>query len=261
MQPAAYLAEVAKPDGDRRKLTVVMHADMVGYSRLIGLDDAGTLVRLRRMRREVIDPAIARHGGAIRQTAGDSLLVVFDSIDGAMQSATAIQRGVGAIDKGVPPDRRICFRIGINIGDAILDDTDMHGDGVIIAGRLESVCPPGRICVSRTVRDHARNQPDVRFEKLGRLTLKNIARPVEAFVLHFDEAAPTGVVAKAWQAAVRRIPVWRFRWIGAASAVVIPAAIVAAIVGFSNWRAESPGSRKPRARQRAMPKRWKGCRR
>jgi adenylate cyclase len=113
VQPAAYLADIAEPKADRRKLTVVMHADMVGYSRLIGLDDAGTLVRLRRMRQALIDPAIARNGGTIRQTAGDSLLVVFDSIDGAMQSAIAIQRGAGTFDKDAQPDQLIRFRIGI----------------------------------------------------------------------------------------------------------------------------------------------------
>jgi class 3 adenylate cyclase/tetratricopeptide (TPR) repeat protein len=240
MQPAAYLADIAEPKADRRKLTVVMHADMVGYSRLIGLDDAGTLVRLRRMRRALIDPAIARNGGTIRQTAGDSLLVVFDSIDGAMQSAIAIQRGAGTFDRDAPPDQLIRFRIGINIGDAILDGTDMHGDGVIIAVRLESACPPGSICVSRTVRDHARNHPGLRFEKLGPMTLKNIARPVEAFVLHFDEAAATGVIAKAWRTVGRRIPAWRFRRLGAALAAVVPAAIVAAVVGFSNRHADLP---------------------
>jgi class 3 adenylate cyclase len=116
MQPAAYLADIAELKADRRTLTVVMHADMVGYSRLIGLDDAGTLVRLRRMRRQLIDPAIAGNGGTIRQTAGDSLLVIFDSIDGAMQSAIAIQRGVGAFDRDAPPDQLIRFRVGINIG-------------------------------------------------------------------------------------------------------------------------------------------------
>jgi adenylate cyclase len=129
MQPAAYLVDVSKRGADRRKLTVVMHADMVGYGRLVGLDDAGTAARLRRMRREIIEPA------------GDSYLVLFDSIDGAIQSALAIQRAMPTFDSDAPPDRHIRFRIGINIGDAILEDSDMHGDGVNIAVRLEAACP------------------------------------------------------------------------------------------------------------------------
>jgi class 3 adenylate cyclase len=238
--PATYPADIAeKPN--RRKLTVVMHADMVGYSRLIGLDDSGTFLRLHKMRREIIDPAIAQNTGMIRQTAGDSLLVVFDSIDGAVQSAIAIQRGVATSDEDAPPDRRIRFRIGINIGDAILDDADMHGDGVIIAVRLENACPPGGICVSRTVRDHARNEPGVRFEKLGALTLKNIFRPVEAFVLRFDETAATGAIAKVWRPVAHRIPTWRLRRIGAAWVSVVPIAIaVVAFVSFSNRHADLP---------------------
>ena len=193
------------------------------------------------MRREIIDPAIAQNGGIIRQTAGDSFLVVFDSIDGAVQSAVAIQRGVATSDKDAPPDRRIRFRIGINIGDAILDDADMHGDGVNIAVRLENACPPGGICVSRTVRDHARNEPGVRFERLGALTLKNIFRPVEAFVLRFDETAATGALAKVWRPVAHRIPTWRLRRIGAAWVSVVPIAIaVVAFVSFSNRHADLP---------------------
>ena len=195
MQPAAYLVDIAENIPDRRKLTVVMHTDVVGYSLLVGLDDAGTAARLRRLRRELIEPTIVQNAGTIRQTAGDSLLALFDSIEGAVQSAIAIQRGVATFDKDAPSHQRIRFRIGINIGDAIIEDVDMHGDGVNIAVRLESVCPPGGVCVSRTVRDHARHQPDLRFERLGALRLKNISRPIEAFVLHFDESPATGIVA------------------------------------------------------------------
>jgi class 3 adenylate cyclase len=112
---------------DRRKLIVVVHADVVGYSRLIGLDDVGTLDRMRRLRREVIDPAIAAHGGRIVNTAGDALLVVFDSVDGAVRSALRVQEQVPGIDGEAPPDRAIRFRIGINVGDVIPDGTDITG--------------------------------------------------------------------------------------------------------------------------------------
>jgi adenylate cyclase len=172
-----------------RKLIAVVYADMVGYSRLIGLDDAGTLCRLRTLRRALIDPAIHEHGGRVVQTGGDSLLVAFDSIDGAVRCAVKVQQHVPVCDGDQPPDRRIRFRIGINIGDVIADGTDLHGDGVNIAARLEAECPVGGICVSRTVRDHVHGRLDLPFEAVGELTLKNIARPVEAFVVRLDPAA------------------------------------------------------------------------
>ena len=172
-----------------RKLIAVVYADMVGYSRLIGLDDAGTLRRLRTLRRALIDPAIREHGGRVAQTGGDSLLVAFDSIDGAVRCAVKMQQQVPVYDGDQPPDRRIRFRIGINIGDVIPDGTDLHGDGVNIAARLEAASPVGGICVSRTVRDHVHGRLDLAFEPIGELTLKNIARPVEAFVLRLDPGA------------------------------------------------------------------------
>ena len=181
--------DVAGKAAGGRKLIAVVYADMVGYSRLIGLDDAGTLRRLRTLRRALIDPAIREHGGRVVQTGGDSLLVAFDSIDGAARCAVKVQQQVPVYDSDQPPDRRIRFRIGINIGDVIPHGTDLHGDGVNIAARLEAECPVGGICVSRTVRDHVHGRLDLPFEAIGPLTLKNIARPVEAFVLRLDPAA------------------------------------------------------------------------
>ena len=168
---------------DRRKLVAVLYADMVGYSRLVGLDDQGTLDRLRFLRREVIDPATEEHGGKIVQTGGDSLLIVFDSVDGAVRCAVKVQQEIPVVDSDQPPDRAIRFRIGINLGDAIPDGTDLHGDAVNVAARLQAECPPGGICVSRSVRDHVHGRLGLEFEELGPLKLKNIARPVEAFVL------------------------------------------------------------------------------
>ena len=171
---------------DRRKLVAVVYADMAGYSRLIGFDDAGTLERLRSLRRGVIDPAIGEHDGRIVQTSGDSLLIVFNSIDGAVRCAMKVQQQVPIYDGDQPLDRAIRFRIGIDIGDAIADGTDLHGDAVNIAARLQAECPPGGICVSRSVRDHVHGRLDLAFEERGSLNLKNIARPVEAFVLKLD---------------------------------------------------------------------------
>jgi predicted ATPase/class 3 adenylate cyclase len=173
---------------DRRKLIAVVYADMVGYSRLIGLDDAGTLARLKALRANLIDPAIEEHGGRIVQTAGDSLLVVFDSIDGAMRCAVQVQQRVPVLDGDQPPDRAMRFRVGIDIGDAIADGTDLHGEAVNVAARLQAECPPGGVCVSRSVRDHVQGRLELAFEELGLLHLKNIARPVEAFVVRLDAA-------------------------------------------------------------------------
>ena len=135
------------------------------------------------LRRDLIDPAIEEHGGRIVQTGGDSLLIVFDSIDGAVRCAVKVQQQVPIHDGDQPPDRAIRFRVGINLGDAIADGTDLHGDAVNVAARLQAECPPGGICVSRSVRDHVHDRLDLAFEELGALNLKNIARPVEAFVL------------------------------------------------------------------------------
>ena len=178
---------------DRRKLIAVMYADMVGYSRLIGLDDAGTLQRLRTLRREVIDPAIEEHGGRIVQTGGDSLLIAFDSIDGAVRCAVKVQEQVPVHDGDQPSDRAIRFRVAISIGDAIADGTDLHGDAVNVAARIQAECPPGGICVTRAVRDHVQDRLGLAFEELGALDLKNIARPVEAFVVKLGAGVPKGV--------------------------------------------------------------------
>ncbi len=163
-----------------------------GYSRLIGLDDAGTLERLRALRDTLIDPAIAEHGGRIVQTGGNSLLVTFDSIDGAVRCATEVQQKLPIHDGDQPPEKAIRFRIGINIGDAIADGTDLHGDAVNIAARLQAECPPGAICVSRSVREHVHSRLGLIFEALGILNLKNIAKPVEAFLLR-PRVAPTNM--------------------------------------------------------------------
>ena len=138
---------------------------MVGYSRLIGLDDVGTLERLRILRRTLIDPAIDEHGGRIVQTGGDSLLIVFDSINGAVRCAVKVQQEIPIHDRDHPPDRGIRFRIGINLGDAIADGTDLHGDAVNVAARLQAECPPGGICISRSVRDHVQDRLNLRIRR------------------------------------------------------------------------------------------------
>jgi adenylate cyclase len=187
-------ADLIGKSPDRRKLVAVVYVDMVGYSRLIGSDDVGTLERLRKLRSEIIDPAISEHGGRIVQTGGDSLLIVFDSIDGAVRCAVEVQQQVPILDGEQPPDRAIRFRVGINFGDAIAEGTDLHGDMVNVAARIQVECPPGGICVTRAVRDHVQDRLGLVFEELGALTLKNIRRPVEAFVLKVDDDATRALV-------------------------------------------------------------------
>jgi TolB-like protein len=136
----------------------------------------------------LIDPAIEAHGGRIVQTGGDSLLLVFDSIDGAVRCAVQVQQQIPHYDRDHPPDRPIRFRVGVNIGDAIADGTDLHGDAVNVAARLQAECPPGGICVTRSVHDHVHGRLDLSFEALGNLNLKNINRPVEAFLVKIGKA-------------------------------------------------------------------------
>ena len=166
---------------------------MVGYSRLIGLDDVGTLKRLRNLRSGVIDPAIEEHGGRLVQTGGDSLLIVFDSIDGAVRCAMKVQQQVPDYDGDQPPDRAIRFRVGINFGDAIAEGTDLHGDMVNVAARLQAECPPGGSASRERSGTMCKDRLDLAFDELGALNLKNIARPVEAFVAGPSTAVPKSV--------------------------------------------------------------------
>ena len=160
------VASASDPIGrppDRRKLIAVVYADMVGYSRLIGLDDAE---RSNDCVRSVARPDRPGDRRAWRQDRPDRrrfLLIVFDSIDGAVRCAVKVQQQVPIHDGDQPPDRAIRFRIGINIGDAIADGTDLHGDAVNVAARLQAECPPGGICVSRAVRDHVHDRLDLSF--------------------------------------------------------------------------------------------------
>jgi adenylate cyclase len=160
-----------------------VQTDIAGYSRLFALDDTGTVARLQQLRRDRIGPAIERHQGQLVQTAGDSMLIIFESVAQAVRSAVAIQNEVALDNADRPADRRIGLRIGVDLGDIIMDGMDFHGDGVIIAARLQARCPPGGVCVSRAVHERGGDRLGLRCEPLGPLALKNVARPVDAFVL------------------------------------------------------------------------------
>jgi adenylate cyclase len=166
-----------------RRLAAIMAADVVGYSRLMGGDEVGTLRALQALRRELIDPKIAAHRGRIVKTTGDGLLVEFASAVEAVACAISVQRGIAVRNEGVAEDKRVIFRIGVNVGDIISEAGDIFGDGVNVAARLESLCEPGGLCISRAVRDQVRDKLPVTFDDLGEQQVKNIARPVRAFGL------------------------------------------------------------------------------
>jgi class 3 adenylate cyclase len=163
-----------------RRLTAILAADVAGYSRLMGADEEGTLAALKAIRRQLADPKITEHRGRIVKTTGDGMLVEFHSIVDAVRCAVELQHAMAEHNCEVPASERIEFRIGINLGDIIIDDGDIFGDGVNIAARLEALAEPGGICVSRVVRDQVRDKLDFTFEDLGEQLVKNIARPVRA---------------------------------------------------------------------------------
>ena len=164
-----------------RRLAAILAADVAGYSRLMGADEEGTLERLKALRRELLYPKIAEHHGRIDKTTGDGMLVEFASVVDAMRCATAWQAAMADRNTAGPDDSRIEFRIGLNLGDIILDDGDIFGDGVNIAARLEAMAEPGGICISRTVLTQTRGKFDFPIEDLGDQSLKNIAQPVHVF--------------------------------------------------------------------------------
>jgi len=164
-----------------RRLAAILAADVAGYSRLIGADEGGTLERLRALRRELLDPKITECKGCLVKTTGDGLLVEFASVVDALRCAVDVQREMARRNTGVPPDNRIEFRIGINVGDIVVEDGDIFGDGVNVAARLEALAEPGGICVSARVQEDATGRLDLDFEDIGQQQLKNIARPVRAY--------------------------------------------------------------------------------
>jgi TolB-like protein/Flp pilus assembly protein TadD len=166
-----------------RRLTAILAADVAGYSRLMGADEEGTHERLQAHLRELIEPKIAEHRGRIVKNTGDGFLAEFASVVDAVRCAVEIQRGMIEREPDVPEERRIRFRMGINLGDVIAEEHDIFGDGVNVAARLEALAEPGGICISRMVRDNVRDKLDLGFEDLGEQSVKNIARPVRVYAL------------------------------------------------------------------------------
>jgi TolB-like protein/class 3 adenylate cyclase len=164
-----------------RRLAAILAADVAGYSRLMGEDEEGTHLALKALRREVADPKIGEHSGRIVKSTGDGFLVEFASIVDAMRCAVELQREVALRNVSAPEGRRIEFRIGVNLGDIIIKEEDIYGDGVNVAARLEALAEPGGICVSRGVRDQVRDKLDLAFVDMGEQQVKNIVRPVRVY--------------------------------------------------------------------------------
>ena len=175
---------------EQRKLAAILAADVVGYSRLAGADEDRTLARLRALRSDLVDPTIAVHGGRVVKRTGDGALVEFRSVVNAVRCAIEVQTAMVERNAGLPPERRIEFRVGIHLGDVVEEsDGDLMGDGVNIAARLEGVAKPGSICLSEDAYRQVRSRLDLAISDLGETTLKNIAEPIRVYALRAGLAA------------------------------------------------------------------------
>src|SRR6266481_17957 len=178
-----------------RRLAAILAADVAGYSRLIGANEEGTHERLKALRRELLDPKIAQHHGRIVKTTGDGLLMEFASVVDAVRCAVEVQQAMAERNTGVGVDSRIELRIGINLGDVIVEGDDLYGDGVNIAARVEALADAGGVFVSNTVYDHVRDRLPFVFEDLGEQQVKNIARPVRVYRVRDAAAKSTSTSA------------------------------------------------------------------
>lgn len=217
-----------------RRLVAVVVADVVGYSRLMERDEAGTHERLRALRAELFDPKIAEHGGRTVKTTGDGMLLEFPSATSALRCAVEIQREMGIRNLYLAPEERIDLRIGINLGDIIVEGADIIGDGVNVAARLETLAEPGGICVAAAVREQVKENLGVEFASLGEQRLKNISKTVGAFRVGLVKGAAAETPVTAPVAKTRRVRVSR-------RAVALAGTVIAALtVAGVAWRAFSP---------------------
>ncbi len=229
-------------DRVERRLAAILAADVVGYSRLMGIDDEDTLARLKSHQRAIFEPKVAEHHGRIVKTTGDGALVEFASVVDAVRCAVEIQRGMAERNADVPPERRIEYRIGINVGDIIIDGSDIFGDGVNVAARLEGLAEPGGIWVSRAVHEQVRDKLAFGFEDMGEREVKNIARPVNAHRVRYDGQLLADTAAAAVPSSGKSPPVQPLRrrplWIAAAAIAVV---VVAAGAWFMLKSRSNPG--------------------
>src|SRR6201995_3109167 len=183
MSPGGSLAmEQEQPGRVERRLAAIVAADVAGYSLLMGRDEVGT-ARALRVHRKVTDALVAKHGGRLVKTTGDGLLLEFASVIDAVEYAVAVQAVMAQRNEGIPQDRRMLFRIGINLGDILIEGDDILGDGVNVAARLEGVAEPGVICIASSAYDQVRGKVAVEFTDIGEQSLKNIVSPIRTYAV------------------------------------------------------------------------------
>jgi adenylate cyclase len=214
-----------------RRLTTILAADVVGYSRLMGDDEAGTLTALKSLRRELVKPKESQYRGRTVKLMGDGALMEFASVVDAVAFAVEVQVAMAKSYEGVPEDRRIVYRMGINIGDIIVEGDDIYGDGVNVAARLEGLSEPGGVCVSRNVFNQVKGKLDLTFEHLGEKEVKNIAEPVSVYRVVLDDKA-AALVTPLVQEAAR--PKYR-RWQMVAGAAIVSVLTVGAALWWRPW--------------------------
>ena len=222
------------PQGEERRLTTILSADVVGYSRLTGADEAGTLAALKAHRRELIEPKAAQYRGRIVKLLGDGLLMEFGSVVDAVRFAVEVQWAIRARNADASEDRRILYRIGINIGDIIVEGDDIYGDGVNVAARLEGLCEPGGVCVSRNVFSQVKGKLDLTLEHMGEREVKNIAEPVTVYRVALDDKAAALVTPVVHAAAKAR----RGRWPVIAGGLAVSLLAIAGLVWWQPWAPE-----------------------
>src|SRR5438876_4561040 len=219
-----------------RRLAAILAADVAGYSRLMGADEEGTHERLRAHLRDLVDPKIKEHRGRIVKNTGDGMLAEFSSVVEAVRCAAEVQRGMAERNAETPEDKRITFRVGINLGDVIAEEDDIYGDGVNVAARLEALAEPGGICISRVVRDQIRDKLPYPFEDRGEQSVKNIVRSVRVYALRPETIAEMPLAGA--PIAVHR----RRRSIVAPIAAAVAGVLVIAVITWWVWPAMKPST-------------------
>ena len=230
----------------QRRLAAILAADVAGYSRLMGADEEGTHERLKAHLSELVDPKIGEHRGRIVKNTGDGLLAEFASVVESVRCAAELQRGMADRNAEIPEDKRITFRVGINLGDVIAEPDDIYGDGVNVAARLEALAEPGGICISRVVRDQIRDKLIYPFEDRGEQSVKNIARSVQVYALRPEAIAE--LPATSVLATVPR----RRRAAPLAMAAAAAGALVIAVIAGGFGRRRDPLPRRPQQSARPL---------
>ena len=206
-----------------RRLAAILAADVVGYSRLMEADEAGTFARLKSLRRELIEPVLREHGGRFVDLKGDGAIVEFTSVTSAVEAAVAIQRAMRDRDPELPEDRRIRYRIGINLGDVIIDGDTIQGDGINVAARIEALCEPGGVWVSRSVHNQVKGKLDLEFAATGLHQVKNISEPIQVYRVQMTPSVSGRAPETSGRGALAR------RWVVFASLTLL------VLVGIAGW--------------------------